>query len=36
MLMFGMEIMNSAVEKLADEVSMKHKKEIGVIKDLAA
>lgn len=35
-LMFGMEIMNSAVEKLADEVTLKHKREIGVIKDLAA
>lgn len=35
-LMFGMEIMNSAVEMLANEVTMKHKREIWVVKDLAA
>jgi len=36
LLMLGMEIMNSAIEKLCDEVTLKHKREIGIIKDLSA
>ena len=36
LLMLAMEIMNSAIEKLADEVTLKHNKEIGIIKDFAA
>jgi len=34
--MFAIETINSSIEKLADEVTLKHKKEIGLIKDLSA
>jgi len=34
--MFAVETMNSSIEDLADEVTLKHNREIGIIKDLAA
>lgn len=34
--MLAVETINSSIEKLADEVTLKHKKEIWLIKDLAS
>lgn len=35
-LVFSLELANTAVERLADEVSPDHKMEIGIIKDMMA